>query len=249
MATGSNTDSLKSIFSSVDGREFYDSAAVLEARSQYLANTISDDKEAPVMLSGSQKARRGASSSDTKRRRLEEQQRVQLTLAEQARQLSEYLAQQIAGFETSFETELGDAWREVIANRVLNPDDIPQRKQGESMQDYRERLETVLIATMIDENGNIRPGYANNDDPDVRRYADWAHSKHRKNEIDSAPQGDLEEILAKHANRSDLNFVAQSSVRGGPSGQGAELSDAADRQRENAASASTAELDGFLLGN
>ncbi len=218
-----------------------------ELLSQALAANTAPNIDPAIVLSSSQQSRRQAEILRTERR--DERQRVQLTLAEQARQLSERLAREIAAMEAAFETDNGDAWREHIANRVMDPDEIPQRRPYESMQDYRQRLETVLIATMIDENGNIRPEYANSDDPDVRRYADWAHSKHRKNEIDSAPQSELEEILAKPANRSDLNFLAQSSVRGDPNGQGAELSDAADRQREDAASASSAELDGFLLGN
>lgn len=242
MATGISTDSLKSIFSSVDGREFYGSAAVLEARSQYLANTIADDKDAPVMLSGSQQARRETQSLEIKKRRRDEEHRVQWTLAEQARQLSEQLAQQIAQLEAAFEAELGDAWREEIANRVMSPDDIPQRKSGESMSDYRERLETALIAVMIDPaTGQIRPEYANSDDPNIQRYAAWAQAQYRKNRIENASQVELESLVEESRSWAGLKHLdeglsgTQSPDASVDRKAGELLDEAADVSSENAA--------------
>jgi hypothetical protein len=91
---------------------------------------------------------------------------------------SAQLGREIAGWETQFEEQFGDAWRETIANEVLDPDEIPQRHDGESMQAYRDRLETALIAEMIGANGNIKPEYS--DSP----YARWTQAEFEKRETD-----------------------------------------------------------------
>lgn len=98
-------------------------------------------------------------------------------------QRSEELAIDIAKMEAGFEAKYGDAWRETIANEVLDPDEIPERRDGESMADYRERLEEVLIEKMINlATGEIRPQYANN--PDTAEYAKWAKAEYDKGETD-----------------------------------------------------------------
>lgn len=137
------------------------------------------------ILPSAQQTSEANPNSEASKRKREERHQTQLSLAEQARQLSERLGREIALMEATFEAQYGDAWREHIANKVMDPDDIPQRRDGETMVDYRQRLETVLIATMIDENGNIRPEYANSDDPDVRRYANWAQAQHTKRGADA----------------------------------------------------------------
>lgn len=89
------------------------------------------------------------------------------------------LGREIANWESQFEEQFGDAWAECIANEVLDPDEIPQRQEGESVEEYRARLESVLVATMIDPNtGEIRPEYA--DSP----YARWAQAQFEKGQVD-----------------------------------------------------------------
>jgi len=98
-------------------------------------------------------------------------------------QHSARLGREIAEYEQRFEAEHGDAWRETIANEVLDPDEIPERQDGESMAEYRERLEAVLIEKMIDpDTGEIRPEYANN--PETAEYAKWAKAEYDKAETD-----------------------------------------------------------------
>ena len=159
----------------------------------------------------------------------------------------ERLGREIAIVEAAFEVEYGDAWREHIANKVMDPDDIPQRRDGESMADYRQRLETVLIATMIDENGNIRPNYANSDDPDVRRYAEWAKSRHDKNELDSilesTPNSELETVLPASRIGQSL-FAAEEELTA--SGRDAvNYAEEIDARRQAVISTSDAELAAF----
>ncbi|MEO1046383.1 MAG: hypothetical protein AAFX04_13150 [Pseudomonadota bacterium] len=162
--------------------DFTLSANEHELRSQALAAYTADDKGTSIILAGSQRSATESRSADS-RKRQSDQQQTQLSIADQACRLSAQLDRQIAALEDAFEAEMGDAWREQIANKVMDPDDIPQRREDETMADYRERLETVLIATMIDENGQIRAEYA--DDPDTARYAEWAQAQYRKREVDA----------------------------------------------------------------
>lgn len=57
-----------------------------------------------------------------------------------------HLNDRIAESEADFESRYGEDWREQFAQRILDPDDIPQRRDGESMEEYRARLEDALIA-------------------------------------------------------------------------------------------------------
>jgi len=99
-------------------------------------------------------------------------------------QESARLGRSIAEMEAGFEERYGDAWRETIANKVLEPDEIPERLDGESMEDFRERLDGVLIGKMIDPaTGRIRPQYLN--DPEAAEYAKWAKEQFDKGNIDS----------------------------------------------------------------
>ncbi len=155
-----------------------------ELLSQALAGTVAPDQGASIILSSSQQSERDEQIAITQRRKRNDEQRLQLTLLDHARRLSKQLEQQIVTMEDGFEADMGDAWREQIANKVMNPDDIPERREGESMADYRGRLEEVLIATMIDPaTGQIRSEYAN--DPEMRSYGEWAKAKHQKRGVDA----------------------------------------------------------------
>jgi hypothetical protein len=139
------------------------SVAGVQERGMRLARNIQDAKSAE-----SEKARRSADNV------------LFLNLLEQE---SARLGRNIAEMEATFEERYGDAWRETIANKVLDPDEIPERREGESMEDYRERLEDVLIEKMIDPaTGEIRPKYASN--PETAEYARWAKDQYDKAETD-----------------------------------------------------------------
>lgn len=107
-----------------------------------------------------------------------------LTLLDRARDWSRQLGERIDTMERGFEAEKGDAWREQIANEIMDPDEIPQRRDGESMEAYRERLEDALVDKMIDPaTGQIKPEYR--DDPKLRSYAEWAQAKYQKRDVDA----------------------------------------------------------------
>jgi len=157
-----------------------------ELLSQSLATVSDADNPASIQLSGAQQVVQESKKTEIQKRRRDQQARDAMDIMNQARRLSEMLSEQIAAMETTFQAEYGDAWREVIANKVMNPDAIPQRRKGESMADYRERLEVTLIATMIDPmTGKAKPEFANSDDPATRRYAQWAEAQHQKNDVDA----------------------------------------------------------------
>ena len=59
------------------------------------------------------------------------------------------LAKSIRQLEDTFRQRDGDAWREKLALKILGEDDIPQRRSGESIEDYRERLEILLINELL----------------------------------------------------------------------------------------------------
>lgn len=99
-------------------------------------------------------------------------------------QQSRELGEKIAKMETSFEAKYGDAWRETIANQVLDPDEIPEKRDDETIIEYRERLEVVLIDKMIDPStGKMKPEYSS--DPEMREWGQWAEDQVAKGKVDT----------------------------------------------------------------
>ncbi|WP_340150674.1 hypothetical protein [uncultured Sneathiella sp.] len=85
--------------------------------------------------------------------------------------------------EESYAETFGEDWREQFALEILDPDDIPQREAGESMEDYRERLEDTLMKEMLNEDGSIKEEYK--DDP---RASEWAQVKFDRERLQKLEQ-------------------------------------------------------------
>lgn len=93
------------------------------------------------------------------------------------------LEQQIAAWEQEaqdmedrFASLYGENWREDLASEIL--DEIPQPLPGESLEDYRDRLENILVENMIDPaTGQLKPEYRDHPDPRIREYGLWAETK------------------------------------------------------------------------
>lgn len=102
-----------------------------------------------------------------------------LDIVDAARAYATQLEQQIDEMEARFNARDGDAWREKLALKILDEDEIPQRREGESIEDYRQRLEPVLIEKMLNKDGSIKPQYLN--DPELSDYAQWAQKKYHYN--------------------------------------------------------------------
>ena len=90
---------------------------------------------------------------------------------------SAQLGRDIAEMEDGFEAQYGDAWREIFANQILDPDQA-RRRDGETMQQYRARLEMLFDAEMLDSNGNIKPEYADH------LIARWVQARREKADLD-----------------------------------------------------------------
>lgn len=78
--------------------------------------------------------------------------------------------------EAGFATQYGEDWREQMAQDILDPDLIPQRRDGESMTDYRARVEQALIGELLNEDGTIRNQYRSH--PKYGEWGKWAQWKH-----------------------------------------------------------------------
>ncbi|OLF71416.1 hypothetical protein AWH62_12785 [Maricaulis sp. W15] len=151
---------------------------------------------------------------------------VLLDTLNSAQEFADRRAADAAALEDVFEARFGDAWREEIALRVMDADDIPERRPGESIEDYRERLTDELIEQIIDpETGQIRPEYAN--DPEMSEYAEWALARHQEREarayierrsdpnLTPEEQRTIDEKFAATATGNEIRQAAQEAARDG----------------------------------
>ena len=90
------------------------------------------------------------------------------------------LNQDIADLEAGFAAQFGDAWREEIALRVFGEDQIPQRNTGETIEEYRARLELDLIATMLNPDGSIKAEYK--EQYEFEKFAEWAQKIYHRDQ-------------------------------------------------------------------
>ena len=135
----------------------------------------------------------------------------------------EQLNREIKAAEAELAAKHGDAWREELALKILDEDEIPLQKEGESIENYRERLGETLAAEMLNEDGTIKDQYKN--DPAMRDYAEWAQMVyHRDLAVDIAndlkgrevshPQSQrlLDELEARR--NSEINLNAANELEG-----------------------------------
>jgi len=120
------------------------------------------------------------------------------------------LERNVAAYEQEFEHRHGDAWREKLALQILDENEIPERLEGESIEDYRERLEAYLINEMLHDDSTIKAKYKNH--PEFRDYAQWAQDKHRLNmalelENPDVSQEQRDNIIDKFISESDYKLL------------------------------------------
>lgn len=99
-----------------------------------------------------------------------------IELVEQVRANIEQMKASIKALEDSFQQRHGEEWREKLALKILGEDDIPQRRSGESIEAYRERLEILLIDELLNADGSIKGAYKNH--PELGDYAEWAQKQY-----------------------------------------------------------------------
>lgn len=177
---------------------------------------------------------------------------LHLALLDSLNRQIDFLSDRIAQSESGFEARYGEDWREQFAERILDPDDIPQRRDGESMAEYRERLENALVAEMLDENGNIKPEYAN--DPEMSAWARWAKDEYEKQQaerdrdyiddpsIDAAERARRREEVVNSASFEARDELWQQS-------NDAEMRSALERAEDNSFDAATVASSDVALDN
>ncbi len=122
-----------------------------------------------------------AKKEETKRK--EQLHRLLIAMQQQLNSLNNALFRMEQGFKSQY----GNAWREEIALQILSADDFPARRDGESMDDYRNRLEKHLIDELLTADGEIKEEYKN--DPTLRRYAEWAQTVFNRNQAEAMLDG------------------------------------------------------------
>ncbi|NHK29397.1 hypothetical protein FF098_015890 [Parvularcula flava] len=188
-------------------------------------------------------------ASDRQKRDKEALDRAELL--SRAQNLANYYGGIADGYEDKFEAMYGDAWRETIALKVLGEDEYPERQPGESLEDYRQRIEEALIDKMIDkETGQIKPEYA--DDPEKSEYAKWALSRFKQRDIESKaeiaadtsrPGAERDEALNDLRSATDPAALQVGDQQLGVRGYRDDvISEKIDAQRQNADAQSAVEL-------
>ncbi len=124
------------------------------------------------------------SHQDEKRKTKELETAQFIRLVEQIRATIERMEADIRILKALFEKRDGDAWREKLALRILEADDIPQQEADEKIEAYRKRLEHHLINEMLNADGTIKNKYKN--DPKLGDYAEWAQKQFHLNSAKAA---------------------------------------------------------------
>lgn len=160
----------------------------------------------------------------------------------------------IKALEGEFERKYGDAWRESLALEILGDDLFPERSPGESMEDYRERVEKLMIAELLDESGQIKAEYK--DHPRYGRPAQWAYQQNiddiatRNVAVLEDPNASAEQIEEAKANieKSGLSGVVKAQRKAEPE-IAQELNAVSEKIDGNLSEApvTTAALDAFKL--
>lgn len=131
-------------------------------------------------------------------------------LANDADALADQFARDAEQHETYFRNKFGDAWAETLANKILDPDEFPEMQPGESIDDYRERVEQALIDEMIDpDTGQIKDEFRDHPDPDVARAAQWAQSRFKESEA----RGYARTLRDPNASPEEVRAAEQGATR------------------------------------
>ncbi len=148
----------------------------------------------------------------------------------------EQLQRDIDKLEAHFRERDGEEWREKLALKILDADDIPQRRSDETIVGYRERLEPILITQMLNADGSIKGQYLN--DLDLIDYAEWAQQQYnlsaaRDNVLEledpNTPQERKNQIYDELQQSADIEKIVLTAYElSGRSEVKAEIKDAID---------------------
>ncbi len=108
---------------------------------------------------------------------------LHLALMDNLKQQADELQKAIQAQEDAFAEKYGDDWREKTAEQILDPEDMPHRKPGQSIEDFREELERALIKEFLNEDGSIKDEYK--DHPEFGNRAKWAQKQYDQSALDN----------------------------------------------------------------
>ncbi|MBL4601591.1 MAG: hypothetical protein JKY84_02480 [Emcibacteraceae bacterium] len=136
-----------------------------------------------------------------------------ITLLSQLNNRIANLENSIADREQAFEDRYGDAWVEIVAQKILDPDEMPERQDGESIPDWRARVEDAMNKKMIDpDTGEIRDEYINHPDQDVREMAKLAQEKYDLEKLEELKRNLDDPNLSDEEKRELIEEYSQSST-------------------------------------
>ena len=141
---------------------------------QQVWNGLTDPGQLSMRLNGADLIIIGNQLASMQARRASQDHLFLITLNNLHDQIAA-LGRDVDDAEKGFAERYGEAWREDLALKIVDKDLIPQRMDGESLEDYRERVEDVLMDELLDENGNIKPEYK--DHPEYGEFAEWARDR------------------------------------------------------------------------
>jgi len=121
------------------------------------------------------------------------------------------LQRRIGEIEGYFEAKYGDAWAEKLAMEMLDPDEMPQKRDGESQTEYLDRVKEVWIAKVTDENGDIKPEYANH--PDREKIEELAKTRIEEARTSSQIEIERDPTIPKAEKEASRDqFLAASNI-------------------------------------
>ncbi len=139
-----------------------------------------------------------AITSTRKKRKTEKTSNTALWLDLLENQIGD-LQRHIESAERGFTAIYGEDWREQFAMRVLDPDLMPQRRDGESMEEYRARVEQALMDELLNDDGAIKDAYK--DHPQYGKLAQWAQWTYDQQQARML-QSDLDDPNLSEADRT-----------------------------------------------
>ena len=199
---------------------------------QQVWNGLTDPGQLSMRLNGADLIIIGNQLASMQARRASQDHLFLITLNNLHDQIAA-LGRDVDDAEKGFAERYGEAWREDLALKIVDKDLIPQRMDGESFEDYRERVEDVLMDELLDAKGEIKPEYK--DHPEYSEFAIWAqdryllkHSQARASELEG--QEPTPEVL-KEVDSLSLKLAS----RGAKNAETSELIEAELNARDDVA--------------
>lgn len=81
-----------------------------------------------------------------------------------------------------FADKYGEEWRTILGRSVLDDEEFPDRRPGETLDEYNARIEDAIFTKIANPDGTLKEEYK--DHPDADRLAIWAKQRVQSQQID-----------------------------------------------------------------